>query len=493
MYNIGINTGTEDLYGLYEILNNDTNLLFWQFIVLSTKIPDDEIIKKCKRLIKSKKMIMNLHLPYALNLSNKMDIEKLLKLMEMSSELGVKNCILHVGKMSQKEFNEKSFIRNMKEVKNRLSHSNPKLLIENPAGQGNELFTEFDSFIDMCKETGFNACIDTCHAFANGIDLKKVLTIKNKRYIKLIHLNDSKVPFNSKKDLHAPLFKGMIPKDLLEFCIDYIRKNKIDTILETDEMKVVNKIFNKKFYYKIKGIKNLNKKISDLIFKDAENEKGIYGKTALLNSAKIIETLDFKIDLSNYKELRNYKGIGEGTITRVEEILKTGGLKGKKKEINEVKEKERILKRSDLKFLASKYILAGSYRRGKELLGDVDIIVRDGDEYNRLKEDLKKKYSPVKNLVNGDKKESLKVNIKGKNVQVDILKVYKKEEFIPSLLYFTGSKNFNITMRKIAKDKGFLLNQYGLFKGDKRVDIKSEKDIFKMLDMKYLSPEKREF
>ena len=76
-------------------------------------------------------------------------------------------------------------------------------------------------------------------------------------------------------------------------------------------------------------------------------------------------------------------------------------------------------------------------------------------------------------------------------MHVDI-RIVDEESWFPSLIYFTGSKNFNLRMRAKAKYMGFKLNEYGLFdKSGKRMKIRDEKDIFDILGMKYLEPEDR--
>jgi hypothetical protein len=61
----------------------------------------------------------------------------------------------------------------------------------------------------------------------------------------------------------------------------------------------------------------------------------------------------------------------------------------------------------------------------------------------------------------------------------------------PGILYFTGSKNLNLTMRNKAKKLGYKLNEYGLFKGTKNIYVESEEEIFNLLGMKYLEPQER--
>ena len=65
------------------------------------------------------------------------------------------------------------------------------------------------------------------------------------------------------------------------------------------------------------------------------------------------------------------------------------------------------------------------------------------------------------------------------------------QSFFTGYLYFTGSYEFNERMRGIAKRQGYKLNEYGLYKGNKFIQIYSEKDVFDILGMKYLNPEER--
>jgi DNA polymerase (family 10) len=77
------------------------------------------------------------------------------------------------------------------------------------------------------------------------------------------------------------------------------------------------------------------------------------------------------------------------------------------------------------------------------------------------------------------------------NMQVD-LRVLKHESFGSALLYFTGSKEFNIRLRQLAIKMGYKVNEYGVFKKDKKVAGKTEAEIFSLLKMAYIPPELRE-
>ena len=77
------------------------------------------------------------------------------------------------------------------------------------------------------------------------------------------------------------------------------------------------------------------------------------------------------------------------------------------------------------------------------------------------------------------------------NIQVD-LRFFKEEEFGAGLLYFTGDKQHNIWLRRIAIKKGWKLNEYGLFdKKGKRIAGRTEEEIYSKLGVKMLAPEKR--
>jgi DNA polymerase (family 10) len=129
----------------------------------------------------------------------------------------------------------------------------------------------------------------------------------------------------------------------------------------------------------------------------------------------------------------------------------------------------------------------GSLRRMKETVGDIDILV-----VTRNPEAVMDKFVSLKSveriLAKGEKKSM--VILKG-NVQADV-RVFEKDEFGAALQYFTGSKDHNIELRKIAIKKGYKLNEYGLFKGNKKVAGESEEEIYKILVKNYIPPELRE-
>lgn len=137
------------------------------------------------------------------------------------------------------------------------------------------------------------------------------------------------------------------------------------------------------------------------------------------------------------------------------------------------------------KRLPKNAVIAGSYRRGRDFSGDVDILTLG--TYEELASRLNLVDPP---FVNGPEVYRTFIKISGIYVKTDIY-ISNKREWIPQLLYLTGSQRFNIIMRKKAKNSGYLLNQRGLFKAGKLISVKTEKEIFELIGMKYREPFER--
>lgn len=130
---------------------------------------------------------------------------------------------------------------------------------------------------------------------------------------------------------------------------------------------------------------------------------------------------------------------------------------------------------------------AGSIRRRKELIGDIDILVQSSK--NNVVMDYFTGLTEVKKIiVKGTKKTSVMTK---DNYQVD-LRVVNAEEYLAALQYFTGSKEHNVILRQYAKKQGYKLNEYGLFDGEKKISLEKEADIYENLKLDYIIPEMRE-
>lgn len=157
--------------------------------------------------------------------------------------------------------------------------------------------------------------------------------------------------------------------------------------------------------------------------------------------------------------------------------------------------------------------ICGSFRRGKPLSNDIDILLtkygtktinkkEDAIYLNKFVHKLKKSRPQNDNkpfLIDDmtDKKSTFKYMgfSKYKNIpprRIDIIFI-PYESYPTALVYFTGSKEMSVLMRKKAKQKGYKLNENELYDltNKKKIKVKSEQEIFKKLDMEYLNPEER--
>ncbi len=132
--------------------------------------------------------------------------------------------------------------------------------------------------------------------------------------------------------------------------------------------------------------------------------------------------------------------------------------------------------------------IAGSLRRKKSVIGDIDILASSANP-EKVIERFTKIRQIDKILARGPTKATI---ILKSGVQVD-LRVLAPESWGAGLFYFTGSKNYNIEMRKTAIKKGYKLSEYGLFdkKTGKMIAGKTEQEICRRLGVKYLKPEQR--
>jgi DNA polymerase (family X) len=132
-------------------------------------------------------------------------------------------------------------------------------------------------------------------------------------------------------------------------------------------------------------------------------------------------------------------------------------------------------------------VIAGSYRRCKATVGDLDILStckRNSPVMDRFVE-----YDEVEEVVSQGKTRST-VRLRS-GLQVD-LRVVAEVSYGAALHYFTGSKSHNIAVRKMGAGKKLKINEYGVFRGDKRVAGRTEPEVYGQVDLPYIEPELRE-
>jgi DNA polymerase (family 10) len=137
---------------------------------------------------------------------------------------------------------------------------------------------------------------------------------------------------------------------------------------------------------------------------------------------------------------------------------------------------------------------AGSLRRMKETVGDIDILAagKAGVKGEEIIKSFVNMQGVTQVLAAGGTKGSVRLE-EGfhEGLQVD-LRVVEAGSFGSALQYFTGSKEHNVRLREIAKKKGMKISEYGIFKGDRKLGGRKEEDIYKALGMEWIPPEMRE-
>src|SRR5882724_2143283 len=216
-----------------------------------------------------------------------------------------------------------------------------------------------------------------------------------------------------------------------------------------------------------------------------------------------------------------WKKFKAGTVADVEKLAKEGKLRdiegfGEKSEQNILKAVE-AFKRSSGRFhlntaeaaaeaitahirkagkTAESVTPAGSLRRGKETVGDLDLLVTLAEGHTSQKHvDALAKHILTfpgidQTLAHGENKVSFTLQ---DGLQVDV-RLLEKENFGAALLYFTGSKEHNVSLRGRANDMGYTLNEYALatLKGERRVAGRTEEEIYSKLKLDFIPPELRE-
>ena len=218
------------------------------------KIADD-----IKKYLKEYDFKLVIHSPYVINVANDFKINKrsmpiedcywiklILHELKISDLIGSIGVVLHVGKHVKLSYSDG--LNNMKTaiefiVNNMIKEKiNTKLIIETPAGQGTELLTDLNNFIEFFnsftkeQQKYLGICLDTAHTWALGYELDEAYDIlfkKNAKNITLIHLNNSLVNKGDKKDRHATILNGSIPNSKINNFIALLKKYKPNIILET--------------------------------------------------------------------------------------------------------------------------------------------------------------------------------------------------------------------------------------------------------------------
>ena len=274
-----------------------------------------------------------------------------------------------------------------------------------------------------------------------------------------------------------------IPEDIETF----VREDRLTTIpgIGKDLEEKIKEIVSTG---KLKFLEGLKKDIPDGLI-DILSVPGLGPKTAKVLHEKLgIEDLVMLERMAHAGKIRKLPGMKEKTeenILRGIEIIKRGRSRMDLKTAADVSEAF-ISRLKKLKGV-EKIDAAGSLRRMKETIRDIDILVSSKDPEKVM--DVFTTLPDVKNiLAKGPTKSSI---LTKEGIQVDV-RVIEDVSYGSALMYFTGSKAHNIKLRHIAIKKGLKLNEYGLFKGAKRIAGKREEEMYQALGLPYIIPELRE-
>jgi DNA polymerase (family 10) len=225
--------------------------------------------------------------------------------------------------------------------------------------------------------------------------------------------------------------------------------------------------------------------------RELENIEGVGPKTALTLHAKLgIQTIDDLEKAARQGKIASLKGFGKTSEKKILEGIQRFRSKEERFPLGYIRpEASRIEVQLRDSEAVIRVAIAGSIRRWKETIGDIDILVSSSDPGRVM--DLFCSLPQVKKVIaKGDKKSTVLV---GDNLHVDLRHIEEKQ-FGAGLMYFTGSKAHNIALRKRALDRGMTLSEYGLFRkeGGEVEAQKEEEEIYEALGLPFIPPELRE-
>ncbi len=240
---------------------------------------------------------------------------------------------------------------------------------------------------------------------------------------------------------------------------------------------------------KMKKHEELKKKYP-IDFKSLTSIQGLGAKRILKLYKELgVKNMDDLKRVVAQKKIAKLSGFGERSEREIEKGL---GLRESSKgrlTLGEVlPDAEAIATRIRESKLASRVEIAGSLRRMKETIGDIDILVISSRP-RQVMEFVSKMKEIGSVMVKGDTKATFWLKV---GTSCDI-RVVEQQSFGSALQYFTGSKDHGVKVRQIAVKKGLSLSEYGLFdKKKKNVASKTEEDVYNKLGMEYIEPEMRE-
>ena len=186
--------------------------------------------------------------------------------------------------------------------------------------------------------------------------------------------------------------------------------------------------------------------------------------------------------------IRALEGFGEKTETAIAEAVEARAQKEKRYKIAAVKP----IADSLIDFLKKvsgviDVVVAGSYRRSRETVGDLDILITARKSSPVMKRFLE--YDAIDKVLSSGATRSSVVLRSG--LQVDV-RLVAQSSFGAALQYFTGSKDHNIAIRRLGQQRGLKVNEYGVFRFEKQVAGRTEASVYRSVGLPCIPPELRE-
>ena len=216
-------------------------------------------------------------------------------------------------------------------------------------------------------------------------------------------------------------------------------------------------------------------------------------KAKLLHELLQVGSIDQLEAACRAQKVRGLKGFGQKTEEKLLAAIEVArrATSGSRRRLSQVLPK--ALKVLELIKTAPGVVrasLGGSVRRMRETVADVDLIVSAADPAPIFK--LLTTMPDVQQVIGqGETKASVRLYDKDGDLQVD-LRVLPDEDFATALHHFTGSKAHHIRLRSLAIDRGLKISEWGVHRGEEKLPITTEDDIYALLDMQPVPPELRE-
>lgn len=519
--------------------------------------------------IRQTKFPIFIHAKYLLNFAkplipkNKIFLVRYTQDLDLSVKLGGKGVVLHFGTASNGLSVEEARENMVKSLIEVLKHCDKSAIpiLETSSGEGNYLGRTIETMnliyrkLPKKYQERIKFCIDTCHIFVAGFDLrngwkpyvKEFEKVIGKNKIACVHINDSATPFAGKNDRHEVVGKGYIfneklggNPEVLKEILEWGSKTSTPLILET----------HRDFKQQIQLMKSVIQKggAKPTLIEQFRQLRDFHKALGNIHQFRAYQNLVNKLSkmkILSLNKISQLEGVGKGTLEKINEFEKIGKIQV----LEDMKKDKKLVSLVKLQQvygigpkLAQKYVnqgimevknlplnkLTDSQKLGLKYFKDLQIRIPRNDALKMqkyLEKVLKKKIYLLggfrlgkldgKDLdivvLNGKHEDLKELDIKGSFesgtssdtvlvkfpfypfvVHVDFR--YTDKEHLPFYeLYFGSGENFARKIREHAKKLGFTLNEKGLKKNGKMIEkgFKTEKDIFKYLGMEYVKPENR--